>query len=76
MSKHDELYGLSKVPDEVLLKAANVEIGKLKAYIAELEDRLQTPEGMSLAQLKKNNKTLTEENRRLRQLCAQITPSP
>lgn len=76
MSKHDELYGLSKVPDEVLLKAANVEIGKLKAYITELEDRLQTPEGMSLAQLKKNNKTLTEENRRLRQLCAQITPSP
>lgn len=36
-------YGLLKVPDSILLKEARQEIGALKAYIEELEDRLKNP---------------------------------
>lgn len=38
--KDKELFGLSKIPDKALLKASQVEVGKLNAYISELEDTL------------------------------------
>lgn len=34
--KTKPIFGLDKIPDSVLLRRANVEIGKLKAYIDEL----------------------------------------
>jgi len=33
-----ELYGLCKVPDEIIIKELKVEIGKANSYIQELED--------------------------------------
>lgn len=41
-NKTKELYGLHKIPLEVLLKESRVEVGKLEAYIDELEhDKLE-----------------------------------
>lgn len=38
-SKGDkEIFGLHKIPDKELLKKSQIEIGKLKSYIDELED--------------------------------------
>lgn len=41
--KEDELFGLSKIPDSVIIKEQAIEIGKLKAYIEELEAKLPRP---------------------------------
>lgn len=38
------VHGLDKIPDIVFLREANIEIGKLKSYILELEDKLKTVE--------------------------------
>lgn len=38
--KTDELFDLSRIPDSVIIREQAIEIGKLKAYIAELEDKL------------------------------------
>ena len=38
MNKSAELFGLNKIPDSEIIKAQQVEIGKLKAYIYELEE--------------------------------------
>lgn len=67
--KSDSIFGLNKIPDSVLLKEANIEIGKLKSYIDELEEKLQirtaaiksgSIEALMLANevLKKKNKEL------------------
>jgi hypothetical protein len=40
MGKDQEIFGLMKIPDEILLKQTLVENGKLKAYIQELEYNL------------------------------------
>lgn len=37
MSKKDSIYGLEKIPDSEIVKIQNIEIGKLKSYIEELE---------------------------------------
>lgn len=37
MSKKDSIYGLEKIPDSEIIKIQNIEIGKLKSYIEELE---------------------------------------
>ena len=80
MMKQKEVHGLSKIPDDVLLRYANIEIGKLKAYIAELEDKLKQPENLSfenmqLHQLRKNYNSLLEENRRLKRFHAKYKNS-
>ena len=41
MNKSQEWSGLLKVPDNILLKDALVEIGKLTSYIQELEHKLK-----------------------------------
>lgn len=63
-------FDLEKVPDEILLKYARIEIGQLKSYIAELEDELENIKKSKYAgavnarlneevnQLRKENKTL------------------
>jgi hypothetical protein len=35
--KDDEIYGLLKVPDEVIIKELRLELGKATSYIQELE---------------------------------------
>ena len=41
MNKSQEWSGLLKIPDNILLKDALVEIGKLTSYIQELEHKLK-----------------------------------
>lgn len=52
-------FDLEKVPDDVLLKYANIEIGQLKAYIGELEENL------GIAGNKSKPRNILEENKRL-----------
>lgn len=47
MSKGEEIFGLMKIPDSVLLKNALIEIGKLKSYIDELEYKLKKAEQLN-----------------------------
>ena len=35
--KDDEIYGLLKIPDEVIIKELRLELGKATSYIQELE---------------------------------------
>lgn len=42
---------LLKIPDHILLKEANVENGKLKAYIEELEDKIERMKVDALSEL-------------------------
>lgn len=69
MNKDKEIHGLMKIPDAVIIKQQNIEIGKLKAYIAELEDILTKKTNViksgsiealiqANTQLKKNNQKL------------------
>jgi regulator of replication initiation timing len=73
MSKTDKStpnYGLLKVPDIVLLKQANIEIGKLQSYIQELEDKLKLydfdEKKKTMSQLIDSNNGLKIENKKLR----------
>lgn len=70
-------YDLEKVPEEALLLHANIEIGKLKSYIDELEynigilkEGLVLPEYLNkrIKDLIKDKKRLTTENRQLNKL--------
>lgn len=38
MTKDNECHGLHKVPDHIIIKSLRTEVGKLNAYITELED--------------------------------------
>lgn len=38
--KSNPIFGLFKIPDSILLVRSNIEIGKLKSYIEELEYKL------------------------------------
>lgn len=44
MSKDKPIYGLDKLPDEILIKHLRVELGKLSSYIEELEHKLKAKE--------------------------------
>lgn len=50
--KDKEVYGLLKLPDGILFQQAQIEIGKLKSYIQELEDKIKE------YQLSDNNKII------------------
>lgn len=47
MKKDLPVHGLLKIPDNILLKESLVEVGKLKSYIQELEDKIKELEGRS-----------------------------
>jgi hypothetical protein len=46
--KDDEWSGLLKIPDSILLKEYRIEIGKLKSYITELEESLNTKDNYKM----------------------------
>lgn len=63
MSKQDKgkpIFGLCKLPAQMLLKASRQEVGALKAYIEEMEDSNQ--------KLQEQLQTLTEDNKKLLEL--------
>lgn len=68
MAKDTELFGLSKIPDSVLLKKALKEIGMLKAEIDELKYNRASEVALksSILSVKHHNKKLTRENKLLR----------
>lgn len=41
MRKDDELFGLMKVPDSVIIKELKIELGKANAYIDELKEEIR-----------------------------------
>jgi len=41
MKKDIERYGLMKIPSEVVIKELRMDLGKLKSYIQELEERIK-----------------------------------
>ncbi len=41
MKKYDELYELNKVPDSVLLKLSQQEVGELKSLVDELQYKIE-----------------------------------
>jgi chromosome segregation ATPase len=43
--KHKEVYNLSKIPDVVLIKSLQTEVGQLKSYIEELKADKELGEG-------------------------------
>lgn len=65
-SKGEERFpDLLKVPEEALLKAANIEIGQLKSYIVELEEKLKTES--------RNTRMLTNENNSLKKIVRELS---
>lgn len=56
--KDEELFGLLKLPDEVIIKELRIELGKQASYIQELEDELKY--------FKSNNKEDVEAKRKIR----------
>lgn len=71
MGKADENYGLLKIPDSVIVKEQAIEIGKLKAYIEELEEKLKVKGQMkkgSIEALINNNEQLKKRNKHLTSL--------
>ena len=41
IDKGEEIFGLCKVPDKVIIRQLKIDIGKANAYIAELEYKLK-----------------------------------
>ena len=73
--KGKAIHGVDKIPDFILLKEANIEIGKLKSYIDELESKLKyyeknattietTKLNSHLKNCNKRNDMLRAENKR------------
>lgn len=70
MSKQDKgkpIFGLCKLPAQLLLKASRQEVGELKAYVDELE--------YSNKKLKEQLDNLIEENKKLMELNQYYTDS-
>lgn len=70
MSKQDKgkpIFGLCKLPAQMLLKASRQEVGELKAYVDELE--------YSNKNLKEQLDNLIEENKKLMELNQYYTDS-
>jgi len=40
-NKYEELFGLAKIPDEEIIRFLNIELGKAKAYVIELEEKIK-----------------------------------
>lgn len=53
--KDAERYGLSKVPDDIIIRQLRVELGKANAYIQELEELTKNPARI-LSEYKQNIK--------------------
>ena len=71
MGNSDEIHGLLKIPDSVLLKEALIENGKLQAYILELEDQLKNKKQIekgSFESLVEANRVLKQTNKRLNEI--------
>jgi len=77
--RHLPDYGLMKIPDAYFLRLARREIGELKSYIQELEDKIKTLQeqqlsnetlrvliGKSKQEIKRLNAELSELRERLR----------
>ncbi len=76
IDRSKEVHGLLKIPDNILLKEALVEIGKLKSYIEELEDKNKQQQGTqtthnmqkgSIESLFASNNALRKQNKILRE---------
>ena len=64
MCKSEEVHGLNKIPDYILLKLALKENGELKSYIQELEHELKYQQILKLNKsYKETIKTLKEKLR-------------
>lgn len=60
MDKSKPIFGLKKLPVELLLKSSQQEVGKLKAYVDELEyDKKQLLE--QVAEVSKENARLADK---------------
>lgn len=62
--KGKPIFGLVKLPVEALLKASRMEVGKLEAYVDELEYKK--------AKLKEQLVKVCEENARLAERCCKL----
>lgn len=58
MAKDNEVHGLLKLPDEVVIKQLRQELGEQASYIDELEDRLKRYERIAPEGLKEFKKDL------------------
>lgn len=58
MAKDNEVYGLLKLPDEVVIKQLRQELGIQVSYIDELEDRLKRYERIAPEELKEFKKDI------------------
>lgn len=58
MAKDNEVHGLLKLPDEVVIKQLRQELGIQVSYIDELEDRLKRYERIAPEELKEFKKDL------------------
>ena len=74
MSKDKEIFGLLKLPDELVIKGLQIEIGKANSYILELEEKIVKLEKISrpinaerLVQLQNENKNLKRKLNKLTQ---------
>ena len=59
-NKAKPIFGLDKVPDEVIIKELRTELGKLNAYIQELECYKRAYEALKSAL----NKAITKEDKK------------
>ena len=73
MDRSNPVHDLLKLPDEAIIKNQQVEIGKLKAYIDELENE-KTVRHLETVLAKKNKRieSLKQEVEELKQKCNQI----
>lgn len=74
MSKDKEIFGLLKLPDELVIKGLQIELGKANSYILELEEKIVKLEKISrpinaerLVQLQNENKNLKRKLNKLTQ---------
>lgn len=66
MSKSDELFGLYKIPDSILIKHLLIERGKNLSYIEELEEELGRSKGCAKCRAKEEHiRSLEKKNRKL-----------
>ena len=65
-NKDEEIFGLMKVPDSVLLREARIEIGQLKAYIEELEEKIKSQDIQLQDQIKAIDYNLEKDSKVLK----------
>jgi|GEM_PF-6927951 len=66
MNKSDELFGLHKIPDNILVRQLLEERGKNLSYIEELEEELGRSSGCARCRAKQEHiRALEKKNRKL-----------